>query len=291
VPQLKTYTSIDKNAQNLNFAVSKMSEVYQRRNGTIDELHRHDFYTILVIKRAKGKHVVDFNTYILGERQIFFLAPGQVHQLVEHQASEGYVLTFSTEFLIENSIAIAFVESLNLFNNYGHSPALVLEQDKFEDVFSFCAKMFRLQQSEDVYKTLSIGAYLKLLLIECNSSCTLNALEPLNFNASQRLIKDFKALVEQHYKSEHSTHYYAEQLHISPDYLNRKIKSHIGKTSKEYIQSRIVTEAKRLICFSELTYKEIGFELGFAEPSNFSHFFKNCTGQSPSVFKNSLKTV
>lgn len=288
---LKTYTSIDKNAQNSTFAISKMSTVYHKRNGKVDDLHRHDFYTIIVVKSAEGKHIIDFNTYALGQRQIFFLAPGQVHQLMEHQPSEGYALTFSTAFLIENAIAVAFVESLNLFNNYGHSPALVLEEEQFEDVFAFCAKMFQLHNSQQTYKSLSIGAYLKLLLIACNSSCTLNSVEPLNFNSSQHFIKDFKALVEQDYKREHSTQYYAERLHISPDYLNRKIKSHIGKTAKEYIQSRIVTEAKRLICFSELSHKEIGYDLGFNEPSNFSHFFKNCTNLSPSAFKNSLKTV
>ncbi|WP_205127756.1 helix-turn-helix domain-containing protein [Okeania hirsuta] len=84
-----------------------------------------------------------------------------------------------------------------------------------------------------------------------------------------------KNLVEEKYKEWHaSSSQYAEALHISPDYLNRSIKSLIGKTAKEYIQSRITTAAKRMLYFSELSNKEIGFELGFSEPANFSAFFQ-----------------
>jgi len=288
---LKTYTSINKNEQNSTFAISVMRDVFERQHGKVDDMHRHDFYTIIVIKKGRGTHTIDFNEYKLGENQIFFIAPGQVHQLLEKAPSNGYAITFSNEFLVENAIDLAFIENLNLFNNYGHSPALVLKPAEFDEVFSFCKKMFELQQSNSLYKALSVGSYLKLLLIKCNSSCTLSDLKALSLTAAQHLMRNFKAMVEGNFKTKHATQYYADQLNITPDYLNRTVKSQIGKTAKEYIQSRITTEAKRLICFSELSNKEIGYALGFNEPSNFSHFFKNCTKQSPTAFKNSLKTI
>ena len=112
----------------------------------------------------------------------------------------------------------------------------------------------------------------------------------MNADVSEnRILRAFKNRVNTDYKTEHSTSYYAEKLNITPDHLNRTIKSTIGKTAKEYIQSRIITEAKRLLYFSELSTKEIGFELGFNEPANFSAFFKKATSFSPSTFqKNEL---
>ncbi len=99
------------------------------------------------------------------------------------------------------------------------------------------------------------------------------------------LIRSFRKAVEQDYKKEHSTTYYANSLYISPDHLNRTFKAKTGKTAKEYIQSRIITEAKRLLYFADLTNKEIAYELGFNEPANFSAFFKKHTQLSPSHFK------
>jgi len=59
--------------------------------------------------------------------------------------------------------------------------------------------------------------------------------------------------------------------------------------AKDYIQNRLVLEAKRMVVFTRKSGKEIGFELGFDDPSHFSKFFKSNTGQSLQEFKESLK--
>ncbi|HED10427.1 MAG TPA: helix-turn-helix domain-containing protein, partial [Caldithrix abyssi] len=50
-------------------------------------------------------------------------------------------------------------------------------------------------------------------------------------------------------------------------------------------QSRITTEAKRHLYFTEASAKEIAYRLGFSNPAHFSSFFKKCTGKSPSFFR------
>jgi len=120
--------------------------------------------------------------------------------------------------------------------------------------------------------------------------CAINPLESDIDASGDNLVRSFKNLVDLSYKNEHSTHFYSNLLHISADHLNRTIKSKIGKTAKDYIQARIITEAKRLLYFTSLSNKEIGYELGFNEPANFSAFFKKHTQLSPSSFKkNELK--
>ena len=71
-------------------------------------------------------------------------------------------------------------------------------------------------------------------------------------SSEDNLIRKFKALVDTNFRKERSTSYYANELHITPDHLNRTIKNKIGKTAKEYIQSRIIIEAKRLLLFYRL---------------------------------------
>jgi AraC-like DNA-binding protein len=260
-----------------------MEEIYALRNGAADVPHRHDFYTILIVKEAEGVHQIDFKDYKLSDQQVFFISPGQVHQVIEEKASIGYSIVFSVDFLLENTIPLSFIDNLNLFNNYGDAPPLSVNQLEITQLLAYCDSIYNYYQTDNEYKNHAIGAFLKLILIYCNTACSL----PKESSQIQgnTVLKSFKELVEQRYKEWHHTSSYAEALHISSDHLNRVVKSLIGKTAKEYIQSRITLAAKRLLHFSALSNKEIGYELGFKEPAHFSAFFKNCVGISPAAFK------
>ncbi|QFZ54451.1 helix-turn-helix domain-containing protein [Oceanihabitans sp. IOP_32] len=282
---VKTYHKAHSETENMSFGISKMEAVYAKRQGRVDEPHRHHYYTVLIIKKAKGLHKIDFNAYNLANHQIIFVGPGQVHQVIETEPSFGYAMTFSNQFLSENAVPLSFINSLSLFQNYDQSPPLQPNKTQFETIENFAENIFKLFKSDDKMKYLSIGAFLKLLLIECNKICAVNPIESDVDTTGNNLIRTFKAAVEKHYHKEHSTTFYAHKLFITPDHLNRTFKAKIGKTAKEYIQARIITEAKRLLYFTDLTNKEIAYQLGFNEPGNFSAFFKKHTKLSPSKFK------
>jgi AraC-like DNA-binding protein len=282
---VKTYQNVNKRDEMLSFGISKMEDVYEKKQGAVDEPHRHNYYTVLVVQQANGIHIIDFHSYPLEDRQIYFVSPGQVHQVIEKEQSTGFVLTFSTDFLIQNSIPLSFISDLNLFQNYGETPPLQPNEDVLKKIVHFSSEIFELFSSQQHHKFLSIGAYLKLLLIQCSNVCTLHSNKSEHETTRNNIIRDFKSAVEEHYKENHSTTFYANLLNITPDHLNRSIKQKIGKTAKEYIQSRITTEAKRLLYFTDLTNKEIGYQLGFSDPANFSASFKKSTRLSPSNFK------
>ena len=82
-------------------------------------------------------------------------------------------MTFSNQFLVENLIRLSFIDSLNLFNNYGQSPPLIPTEEQFETITNYTNQIFKLFNSEKNMKLLSIGAFLKLLLIECNNICSI----------------------------------------------------------------------------------------------------------------------
>ncbi|MBZ0327126.1 MAG: AraC family transcriptional regulator [Altibacter sp.] len=282
---VKTYQKVNPERENVSFEISKMEDIYTNRHGKVDVPHRHNYYTVLIINKAKGLHKIDFNTYELSNKQIFFVAPGQVHQVIETEKSYGFAMTFSNKFLAENYIPLSFIDSLNLFQNYGQSPPLTPINEQFEVIEEFAKNIFKLSQSDANMKHLSIGSFLKLLLIECNNICAINPIELDIDTTGDNLIRAFKSAVNKNFRNEHSTTFYANELAITPDHLNRTFRSKIGKTAKDYIQARIITEAKRLIYFTDLTNKEIAYELGFNEPANFSAFFKKHTKLSPSKFK------
>ncbi len=282
---VKIYQNVYSESGDMSFGIFRMEDIYIEQNGQPDEPHRHNYYTVLIVEQAKGVHKVDFNTYKFSNKQIFFVAPGQVHQVVATEKPIGFAMTFSSQFLVENSIPLSFIESLILFQNYGHNPPLLPNNEQFETINQFANQIFKLYGTNKNMSCLSIGAFLKLLLIECNNMNSINPIEMDVDTTGDNLIRAFKKAVEKDYKKEHSTTYYADLLYITPDHLNRTFKAKTGSTAKDYIQSRIITEAKRLLYFTDLSNKEIAYELGFDEPANFSAFFKKHTQLSPSNFK------
>lgn len=262
-----------------------MESSYDQRKGDPGQPHRHDFYTVLLVERAKGQHFIDFNEYQLEAQQVFFVAPDQVHHVVEANEPRGFVILFTTDFLVKNNIPVQFIDQLNLFHDFGQTPPLQLSEKELQDLKRYCEEMLELSVSDLSFKTEAIGSLLKLFLIRCNNVCSLNEnIRPENDHA-QAILLEFKQLINQKHKEWHATSDYAKALSISADYLNRIVKSKTDKTTKEHIQSRIIVAAKRLLHFTDLSSKEIGFELGFSEAANFSAFFKKCVGISPSAFR------
>jgi AraC family transcriptional activator of pobA len=281
---VKTYDHVNKNDETLSFEIARTGDIYVRMVGKPDVPHRHNYYTLIISKYARGKHIIDFKEYSLSNNTVFFVSPGQVHQIIEEKKPKGYVILFSDTFLVKNSISKSFINNLNLFREFGDSPPLELNNSTITKIWNYAQEIETIHQSDSVFKYESIGALLKLILIECNKNCDLPQIEVSETDRSSSVMYEFKSLIETNFSEWHSTSKYASELNITADYLNRLVKMQSGKTAKEHIQSRIIVEAKRLLYFSELSNKEIAFELGFTEPGNFSAFFKKCTGISPTQF-------
>lgn len=101
------------------------------------------------------------------------------------------------------------------------------------------------------------------------------------------LIRSFNVLVEEHFKEKKTVAEYAELLFKSPKTLSN-VFSTISKTSPlQVIHERVATDAKRLLLFTDMPIKSIGYELGYNEYSQFSKFFKKVVGVSPGEFRGS----
>src|SRR5690349_18989798 len=64
----------------------------------VQELHRHNFFFVLFLEKGKGEHSIDFTNYPVDDYSVFFMRPGQVHQLTLKQGSKGYLIQFNREF-------------------------------------------------------------------------------------------------------------------------------------------------------------------------------------------------
>lgn len=272
------------------FVIQTLEDVSRAMGAITDSPHGHNYYTIVWPYDATGKHIIDFREFEITNQQVFFVSPGQVHQVITDPNPEGIMIDFTPEFLQRNSIQEDFISNLKLFRDSNDTPPLPVNEKMKVNLMQFVSGMLDAFYSKSEMKFETIGAYLKLFLIECNGHCTLPAQNnSQNIEVGRSLLKRFKTLVEKHYYEWHQVKNYAEALNITPNYLNEVIKSTINITAKEYIQNRLILEAKRKSLFTDKSSKEIGFDLGFDDPSHFSKFYKSITGQSLLEFKEFLR--
>jgi AraC family transcriptional activator of pobA len=123
-------------------------------------------------------------------------------------------------------------------------------------------------------------AYLNTLLVELNSAYFKNK-EPINIlNSNLSKFIEFKLVVESHLTEQPSINTIAEKLALTTNSLYRIVKEYSGISPKEFLTNRLMVEAQRKLYYSNLSVKELAYDLGFNDPDYFSRLFKKCTGKS-----------
>lgn len=276
---------IENRQANTDFYLQDMGVIFDETGGKADVPHRHDYYTVILIEQAAGEHLVDYQTYSFQPLEVYFISPGQVHQVVARTKPRGWVFTFSRDFLVENNIPESFITNINLFQPFGESPPLKIDKVTFERLLDIIRQMQECLPMELSYRSRALGALLQLFLIHCNNSSNLNPTHLDEENSGVCILRDFKHLVDARYHQWHKVNDYAAEVHLSPKYLSQTVKQFTGKSAKEFIQDRLVLEAKRLLLHTDLSVKEVAYKIGFEEPLHFSAFFKKKAGISPSSFR------
>lgn len=283
---IKTYTFAEMAQQYSDFALKRMEVVYRASNGAPDVPHRHDYYTIIFIEKGVGIHFVDFEEYNVEDRTIYFILPGQMHQLILTAEPIGWVITFTEQFLIANSIPEKMINDIFLFNDYGQSPPLPVSEGDLAIYKSLTEQMAHFANSLETYTLEAVGSLVKLFLIQSNNHCSLRkSNNPQLIETGNHLLRTFKQSLNKKYATAHMVSDYADELAVTADYLNKTVKNLTGKSAKEHIQRKLVIEAKRSLLFSNVSSKELAYELGFEESAHFNNFFKKITGQTPSEFR------
>ncbi len=264
----------------VNIAFKTMEDIYEFQGGEPDKPHRHAYYTLMLVEKGEGSHVVDFQKHELSAFQAYLIKPGQVHQVITSAKPKGQVLVFKPSFLLKHAI------TCRLANPGAPADALAcLSREEYKSLQSLMNPLIRELSEEKDFSQVAVGAWLKLLFVEMDRIVTKHENTPHEAHAGSSLIADFFSLLDENYNSLHKVSEYAHLLSVSRGHLQDVIRTGTGKSVKAVISAKIALEAKRMLLFTEKSGKEIAFDLGFDDPAHFSKFFKKETGQSLTNFK------
>ncbi|WP_163377579.1 helix-turn-helix domain-containing protein [Cyclobacterium sp. SYSU L10401] len=99
------------------------------------------------------------------------------------------------------------------------------------------------------------------------------------------LARQFNVMVEENFKTHRQVADYAALMNRSPKTITNIFAQQGDKRPLEIIHDRLILEAKRLLLYTDRSSKEIGWELGFEDPSLFNRFFKTHMKIPPREFR------
>lgn len=243
------------------------------------DLHRHDFYFILVLTKGAGTHEIDFIKHRVTNHSIFIMRPGQVHELRLKAGSEGYLLEFNKGFQFSSKEGNELLRKAASRN--------VCSVDKgFEILCNPLQAMLEEYQLKKEGFEAVMKANLEIFLIQYIRYRKHH--EPTSTKANtyqQEKLQEFLDLLELNINAEKRASVYADMLSLSPFQLNSITKNLLGKTVAELIEDQILLEAKRYLLATSNQVNQIAFQLGYEDVSYFIRFFKKLTGHTPEAFR------
>jgi AraC-like DNA-binding protein len=251
----------------------------------VHELHKHDFFFVLAIKKGKGTHEIDFVQHKVHDHSIFILRPGQVHRLELQAGTTGFVMEFDLMFYQPSKSITDLRWKKASSKNYCE-----VETARFDRLYAYLANIFHeFNNRQDGYRE-AIRATLDLFFIEYNrQSVSPASIAKTGTGYAQDRYEELVQLLEAKIGTVKNVGHYAELMNLSPYQLNAITRTAVGKTVSDLIKDRVILEAKRYLLATPHQVKEVADHLGYEDVSYFIRFFKKQTGQSPEAFRKSFK--
>ena len=278
---------IGKSTANVPFEIHTMEWIATNRWQQNEVPHKHSYFAIIWVKKGSGFHYIDADKYTIEDNTVYCLTPGQVHLLKPDAGTDGYVISFTAEFLSLNEDNFNLLFNTGLFYTFSHSPVIRVSEEMGIEMEEVVSKLMKEYSNFFLLRAEILRGFLKIFLIYLTrqfEGTDHQAIQPRNIE----LVKQFLSLLEKQYTTKKMVTDYADQLAVTPNYLNEVVKKVSGFPASHHIQQRIVLEAKRQAAWSDVSMKEIAYGLGFDDVAHFSKFFKNVSGSSFTDFRKEL---
>ncbi len=183
------------------------------------------------------------------------------------QFLDGFILLKSIEFPLSNPIQVADCAIFDLFR-------LIEEEYDKTDAYS---------------QGHIIKNYLHNIMLLIDREEKPVSITELTLDAHLDIFLQFKNLLEKYFREEKRVAEYARKIGVREKSLIQITAKITGKFPKEIIRERVLLEARRLLRYSNKSIKEIGFELGFNETTNFIKYFRLYNRYTPMEFRNFVR--
>ena len=278
--------------QKLHFNIIEIEELLEKKELLHNTELCNDFYSIFFIHKGEIKFSTSHLSVRAEYNTLLFIPKNIKHKIIIKKGSKGSIIHFNKAFY--NSIKHKL-----LLEDY-----LVFHQEQLSTVIRLSEKHFT--------ETLGIVNLLKLEVANNTGNNNATAHQLLSYFLTKSkekfiavnereekrdsttvypIFNKFKEIIESNYSNDRNISSYANQLNIHPNCLNEISKLSSGYTASQVIHNRIISETKKLILSTDISFKEISYKLGFDDPAYFSRYFKKHTGMTLSQYQSETRDM
>lgn len=244
------------------------------------EPHKHvHLFQCLLLTGGAGRLIEDDGDRTVEPGIVAFTPPGVAHGWTFLPETEGFVLSFTQDYLAaERGEQNAAVEhALTLTGN----TLIRVEGSDWNRIRAYMNELSEEFDSGTARRGI-INPLLTLVIVRLFAADAARGDRPAGSGFS---LFRFRVLLESNYKRERRPEFYANALGMSVVRLNRCCRVFSDRTVAQAVRDRLILEAKRLLAYSNLSISQIAFELGYEDPAYFSRVFRKETGHSPLEFR------
>jgi AraC family transcriptional activator of pobA len=237
-------------------------------------------YLLIWCSEGSATVIVDEKELKMKKHDVLTITSGQIHYFKTISKAKGTVLEFTLDFFCKSDNDIELIFQNGLFCHFDMNE--VINVKNFQAIDSQLKMIAEELKKKHYQYFISVHSRIELLLVEINRAKLSRGDEIWKPDA---LFLRFLELVRVNYKNNYALSEYAGMLNTTAAKLNEQAKLHAGKTAQNVIYGLIISEAKRLLTYQNLSVKEVAYHLGFSDPFYFSNFFKKHTRISPKSYQ------
>lgn len=252
--------------------------------------HKHNFFEIIYIEKGSGMQCINQHQFEYKEGNIFLLPPLDCHSFKIKEVSRFYFIRFTDHYFLKKDNLMRYNEWFDkityILSNYNKIPGDIISYDnerKFiiNNIKTIHQEFLSNDSFSDQIIAGSIASILNILARNIERRYVDKANEKDNrFGEILRFIHtnitDNKKL---------RIPFLAEKFNVSKTYFSEYFKKQAGKSLADYILKSKLRIAETKILHTDLSLKEIAFQLNFTDSSHLSRSFKKNYGLTIREFK------
>ena len=249
------------------------------------------FYNIMLILEGSDVVAVNGRSRQIERGLIICSIPGEVWEFPADPQLKVLNLIFEKEFLLSFFNDPHFLDRFDYLQADRSTPFLKPDEPTFERILSLFQEMKGeiIRHEEKDQHILRAMLYGTMMLLQRVPMVDAEQVETVQRSLTDipvsRYVDDFVQLVNEHFREEHGTEFYADRLCITPNYLNKIVRQSLGKSAKTYILDQILAEACRQLKYTTFPVADIAVQLHFDTATYFVRLFKKHMAMTPLEYR------